>query len=116
MFKGYLDDVSCYQRLERYFYDFFCSEAQANGLDVGGFKMPYYNTTFSNGMPFMDGNPIFSAKNEVSGQIVRVVLDEDMKQFTSYRDKDSGCELVVVGNLELLDEVKEQVSEWIKAQ
>ncbi|WP_397431561.1 hypothetical protein [Pseudomonas chlororaphis] len=116
MFNGYLDDKDCYLRLERYFYDFFCLEIQANGIDVGKFKMPFYNTTFSNGIPFMDGNPIFSAKNEVNGQILRAVLDEDTHQFTSYHDKNLGCEFVIVGNLELLDNIKKQISEWIRAQ
>lgn len=55
MFNDYLHNPDCYFRLERSFYEFFRLEAQTNKIDIKGFKAPYYNTTFSNGTPFMDG-------------------------------------------------------------
>ncbi|MGY2292371.1 hypothetical protein ACW9H6_21915 [Pseudomonas sp. SDO528_S397] len=116
MFNEYLTNKDCYFELERSFYDYFRLKVQASKTAVEVFKAPCYNTFFSNGLPFMDGNPIFSAKNEVSGQILRVVLDEDVHELCSYRDKEAGCELVVIGNLALLDEIKEKISAWISAQ
>ncbi|WP_177431211.1 MULTISPECIES: hypothetical protein [unclassified Pseudomonas] len=37
----------------------------------------------------MEGNQILSAKNEVNGQILRVVLDEDVHELCSCRDKEA---------------------------
>lgn len=116
MFNEYLNNKDCYLELERSFYDYFQLTVQASGVGAEVFKVPYYNTFFSNGLPFMDGNPIFSAKNEVNGQIIRVVLDEDVNELCSYRDKEAGCELVVIGNLSVLDEIKKKISAWISAQ
>jgi len=44
------------------------------------------------------------------------VLDEDVNELCSYRDKEAGCELVVIGNLSVLDEIKKKISAWISAQ
>jgi hypothetical protein len=112
----YLSDKDCYLRLERIFYDFFRVEVQKSQSITAVFKAPYYNTFFSNGTPFMDGNPIFSVRNEVSGQILRIVLDEEVDELSSYQDKEAGCELVIFGNLSLMDEIKKMISAWIKAQ
>ncbi|WP_029978737.1 hypothetical protein [Pseudomonas sp. PH1b] len=116
MFNEYLNDKDRYLELERSFYDHFRLKVQENPVGTEVFKAPYYNTFFSNGSPFMDGNPIFSVKNQLNGQILRVVLDEDAHELCSYRDKEAGCELVVIGNLALLEEIKEKVSAWICAQ
>ncbi|BBP69567.1 hypothetical protein PHLH6_15710 [Pseudomonas sp. Seg1] len=116
MFNDYLHNLDCYFRLERSFYEFFRLEAQTNKIDIKGFKAPYYNTTFSNGTPFMDGNPIFSARNEANGQILRVILEQDTDELVSYRDKELGCELVVIGNVNSLEEIKRKIAEWTKIQ
>lgn len=116
MFKDYLTDRDCYESLECYLYDYFRLSLQACAVKNEIFKAPYYNTFFVNGEPFLDGNPIFSAKNEITGQILRVVLDEDINYLCSYRDKEGGSELVVVGNLALLDEIKGIMFRWVHAQ
>ncbi|MGC5701688.1 hypothetical protein J4P02_15935 [Pseudomonas sp. NFXW11] len=116
MFNDYLNNKDCYLELERSFYDYFRLRAQASPVGEKVFKVPYYNTFFSNGLPFMDANPMFSAKNEVNGQILRVVLDEDAHELCSYRDKEAGCELVLIGKLALLDEINKKISAWINAQ
>lgn len=64
----------------------------------------------------MDGNPIFSARNEVNGQILRIVLDEEVDEVFSYNDKEAGCELVIFGKLSSMDEIKKMISTWVKAQ
>lgn len=112
----YLSGMDRYLRLEQDFYNFFHLEVQKSQIVTELFKAPYYNTFFSNGTPFMDGNPIFSVRNEVSGQILRIVLDEEVDELSSYQDKEAGCELVIFGNLSLMDEIKKMISAWIKAQ
>lgn len=116
MFNDHPDNKNYYLELERSFYDYFRFKVQASQVAVEEFKVPYYNTYFSNGLPFMDGNPIFSAKNEVNGQVHRVVLAENVHELCSYRDKEAGCELVIIGNLALLEEIKKKISTWISTQ
>ncbi|WP_460926201.1 hypothetical protein [Pseudomonas sp. MC6] len=116
MFDDYLSNKDSYFQLEQDFYKFFYLEVQKNEVASEIFKAPFYNTFFSNGTPFMDGNPIFSVRNEVNGQILRIVLDEEVDELSSYQDKEAGCELVIFGNLSLMDEIKKMISAWIKAQ
>lgn len=116
MFSNYLDDMRSYVELERHLYELLYSEGQAHGLDCRKFKVPYCNTTFSDGTPCQDGNPIFSARNESNGEILRVVLDEDIDTLVSYHDKEMNCELVLVGKVALLDEIKKEMCNWIKSQ
>ena len=116
MFKGYLDNAQSYVELERHLYELFYSEGQAHGLDASKFKMPYCNTKFSDGTPCQDGNPIFSTRNENTDQILRIVLDDDIDTLVSYHDKEINCELVLVGKVALLDEIKKEMCKWIRSQ
>lgn len=116
MFNSYLDNAQSYIGLERHLYELFYSEAQEHGLDAGKFKVPYCNTKFSDGTPCQDGNPIFSTKNESNGQILRIVLDEDIDTLVSYHDKEMNRELVLVGKVALLDEIKKEMCKWIRSQ
>ncbi|MEX6677828.1 hypothetical protein QWI18_18080 [Pseudomonas sp. W2Oct36] len=116
MFDDYLNDEQSYIRLERYLWDLFFLECDARGVESKNFKAPFYNTAFSDGTPFREGNPIFSARNEVTGKILRIVLDEDAVPLVTYQDKDMGCELVLVGKVALLDEIKKLMRKWIRSQ
>lgn len=116
MFNGYFNDEHCYIELERHLYDCFFFECKANELELAKFKAPFYNTTFSNGTPFRDGNPIFSARNEVSGTILRIVLDEDADSLVSYRDKHMGREFVVIAKVALLEHITGKMAEWVRSQ
>lgn len=93
MFDSYLDNAQSSIGLERHLYELFYSEAQAHGLDAGKFKVPYCNTKFSDGTPCQDGNPIFSARNESNGQILRIVLNVYIDTLVSYHDKEMNYEL-----------------------
>lgn len=45
-------------------------------------EFPWLTTTFANGMPFRDGNPIFSAicpSRQVAVRIIQIELDADAK-------------------------------------
>ena len=116
MFGDYLSDEQSYLQLERYLYDRFFLECNENGIGVKEFKAPFYNTAFSDGTPFREGNPIFSARNEITGKILRIVLDEDAGPLVSYRDKDMGCELVIIAKVGLLEHIAEKLAEWVKSQ
>ncbi|MEX6667565.1 hypothetical protein [Pseudomonas sp. W2-17] len=116
MFDDYLNDEQLYVQLEQYLYDCFLIECHASGVDLKNFKAPFYNTAFSNGTPFRDGNPIFSARNKTTGKILRIVLDENTDSLVSYRDKDMGCELVIIARVSLLELIIKKMVEWIRSQ
>ena len=116
MFNDYLNNEQCYIELERYLYDRFFIECKAGEQKLTKFKAPFYNTTFSNGIPFREGNPIFSARNEVSGTILRIVLDEDTDSLVSYRDKHMGCELVIIAKVAISEHITKEMAEWVRSQ
>jgi hypothetical protein len=96
-------------------YMIFFSSSVTRG-ESKNFKAPFYNTAFSDGTPFREGNPIFSARNEVTGKILRIVLDEDDAPLVTYHDKDMGCELVIIARIALLKQISEEMVEWINSQ
>lgn len=116
MFDDYLNDEQLYVQLEQYLYDYFLTECHASGVDSKNFKAPFYNTAFSNGTPFRDGNPIFSARNKTTSKILRIVLDEDTDSLVSYRDKDMGCELAIIARVSLLELIIKKMVEWVRSQ
>jgi hypothetical protein len=116
MFNDYLNDEQSYIRLEQYLYEYFFLQCNASGVESKKFKVPFYNTAFSDGTPFREGNPIFSARNKTTGKILRIVLDEDAAPLVSYLHKDMGCELVIFARIALLEQITEKMAEWIRSQ
>lgn len=116
MFDEYRADTAVYQALERHFSEFFQAEIKRRQADANLMKTPYYRTTFANGQPFFDGNPIFSAKYERTGDTLRVVLDEDIQPLSSYLDKEGQSERVIVGHVSALADIRQQVAQWIAVQ
>ncbi|MGY4817701.1 hypothetical protein ACVNP3_17350 [Pseudomonas chlororaphis subsp. piscium] len=117
MFDDYLENKETYFSLEQYLFDFLHIKLKENKKNKQDFKVPFYKTTFANGMPFMDGNPILSAKNEHTGELLRVVLDEDAAGISHFREsKEPGEELVIIGTISDLEEVKKEILKWIEKQ
>lgn len=114
MFETYLNDAECYIELEKNLNTFFCKNLVDMGIDSSGMTYPFYATRYSNGQPFFDGNPIFSVKDQLSGRSLRVILDEDINELTTFQDKEGGTELVIVANVGSLAEIKQKINEWIK--
>ena len=114
MFETYLSDVECYIELEKNLNTFFRKSLADAKIDRSGMTYPFYVTRYSNGQPFLDGNHIFSVKDQLSGRSLRVILDEDTNELTSFQDKEGGTELVIVANIGSLAAVKQKITEWIK--
>ncbi|WP_017347911.1 hypothetical protein [Pantoea sp. A4] len=109
MFNNYLVDIDKYLALETSLQDFFLSIVNyKNPVDC-----PYYNTTFSNGVPFMDGDPIFSARKKNNGQVIKVVLDEDTDSISEFDNEVEGYSIhIIVANVSALESIKEKVMHW----
>lgn len=114
LFENYLGDPGCYARLESHFFCFFQDLIEQMGLNEGRFNFPFYKACFSNGVPFFDGNPIFSAKDNQSGKTLRVVLDEQSDRVTSFYDNHEGREFVIVGSILMLSFIKKEIVNWLK--
>ena len=117
MFEKYLEDVRIYLDLESNLIDFFKSKLGELKKNKSSYKIQYYKTTFSNGMPFMDGNPIFSVRNEDEGKILRIVLDADASDLVTLDETcEQDKEMVVIGNILLLEKIKTKICEWLEQQ
>ena len=114
LFENYLNDMDCYISLESHFFGFFQGLICRLKIDEGRVKFPFYKTCFSNGVPFFDGNPIFSAKDNQSGKILRVVLDDEVDRLKYFNDKDGGCEFVIVGSIMMLSLIEKEIANWVK--
>jgi hypothetical protein len=117
MFENYLDDVNVYLELEKFFSDYFNLKLKELRINKDFFKIPFYKTVFNNGMPFMDGNPIFSVKNEIKETILRIIIDEDVNELTLLNQKSEfGKEFIVIGNIGMLDDISIKIYKWLEEQ
>lgn len=115
MFNDFLTNPKAYKDLEKHFYDHFHKNIP-DGLR-SNFDHPYYSTKFADGSIFMDGNPIFSAINRKNGSVLRIVIDQDMDDLTCFNKQiESGIEFVVVGPINLLNDLLLKTDEWISRQ
>lgn len=109
MFNNYLFDANEYLELESSLRDFFLSI-----VDTGNpVECPYYNTTFSNRTPFMDGDPIFSARKKNNGEIIKVVIDEGTDSIIEFDNQVDGSSIhVIVTNVFALELIKKGIINW----
>jgi hypothetical protein len=96
LFQNFLHDRRVYRLNEQYYRNLF---GKLLNQDIA----PFYATTFQNGEPFLNANPIFSGIHE--GRIVRVIQKEASEQprFRAWLDQFEGMDELVL-SLELTDE------------
>ncbi|MBI1830550.1 MAG: hypothetical protein HYR84_03755 [Planctomycetes bacterium] len=89
MFPKFLDDPAEYARAE----ELWKNEWHALVRSVGQehlWQTPWLNTQFSNGTPFLDGNPIFSALcpgRRIGVRVIQVEPEGDNSdEFTTWTD------------------------------
>lgn len=117
MFEGFLSNPEIYKYLEQDFERIFAALLEKEQMNKEDFKIPYYNTCFANGKPFMDGNPMFSAKNLVTGNTLRVVMDSNGVETTLLgRNTDDSQDFCIFCSIDNLHRTHEKMSEWIKKQ
>lgn len=121
-FNDYLESNQTYIALEKFWINFFFSILASLNLEKSEWITPYYNTTFSNGEKFMDGNPIFSAKSAKTEKTIRIVQEEYLghEEFSSWidfslEDEEFKNELVIVCVLSeaSLEKTKKEVTNWL---
>ena len=83
-------------------------------------ECPWLNTTFANGTPFRDGNPIFSAicpSRQLAGRIIQIGSDADaeLQTWKGTFGQDRVQELVIACPLteQILDNAIQLMRRWI---
>lgn len=108
LFQNFLQDRRVYRLNEQYYNNLF---SRMLNKEVS----PFYNTTFGNGDPFFDGNPIFSALH--GGRIVRIIQHEasTTPRLKVWLDEfDGKQELVLSTELtdEFLQRIRHLIQQW----
>ena len=106
-YSHYLTDPMVYAALERKILE--CFLALISNADE--WTVPYFKTTFSNGKPFQDGNPIFSARYK--NLVIRVVIENDRNEITAIlQEKPEFEELVIVTDTDHIEEITVKIKQW----
>lgn len=71
LYKNFLSDALIYAENQQFWKNIIVDMLGENGVTY-----PYYNENFANGKAFLDGNPIFSARSNQNGKIVRIIQEE----------------------------------------
>jgi hypothetical protein len=78
LFPTFLSDSSEYARAEAFWREMFIRLWKARGND-GLWRWPWLATTYADGTPFSDGDPIFSAVSQMYNIGLRVIQCEPTK-------------------------------------
>ncbi|MFK0314453.1 hypothetical protein ACIQUF_24890 [Pseudomonas sp. NPDC090233] len=117
MFSDYLVSYDAYIELENHFESSLRDFCKSNHLDVKEFVMPYYNNTCVDGTRLMDANPIFSTRHQQTGNILRVVICDEVRGYSSvHKDVDGFDELCLFIKLKSLSRALKDINSWAKAQ
>ncbi|CAK14580.1 hypothetical protein PSEEN1733 [Pseudomonas entomophila L48] len=74
---------------------------------------PLYRTTYSNGTPFLDGNPISSAKDIIKKRTLRVIIEGCTHDFSTYTEScGHGTETVLTDGIDDLEKIKNHINTW----
>ncbi len=117
MYTDYLKNPESHKQLEEYFFEIFNNELQKRRSIAKDFTATHYSAHFADGTPFMDANPISSAKNTRTGNILRVVITEDVSEDAINQNSiDDFEELCLVMKISDISLAQQDISSWIAEQ
>ncbi|WP_244967860.1 hypothetical protein [Xenorhabdus budapestensis] len=115
MFENYLNDEQIYCELEQYWNSLFFNMINGSGDE---WIVPYYNTSYNNGLKFMDANPIFSAKSKITDKSIKIIQEplEELDSIQYWVDSNGKNELVIICSFseKNLSDVKKLIKKWLK--
>ncbi|WP_043196032.1 hypothetical protein [Pseudomonas putida] len=115
MHGDYLTNSTAHTALEQLFTDAF-TQTVSKYKDHANLIAPFYRTTFDNGQPFGDANPIFSARDIERKKIIRIIIEDEVDKIsTDYKNTDYGEETIVFGGIANLPELIATLKEWTRA-
>ena len=77
-------NIDKYKALEKYIENMFVYLLKEASSHTSDWVFPYFKTTYADGTPFMDGNPIFSAKNTSAKRIIKIIVDDGYDDIFEY--------------------------------
>jgi HD-GYP domain-containing protein (c-di-GMP phosphodiesterase class II) len=117
MFKDYLSNPDTYQKLESFFTSALNEHLYSKRINPAKYRTPYYNTTCVDGTRLMEANPIFSVRNTSTQNILRVVIHEAVKSYsTTHNKRDEAKELCLIIKISDLDRATNDINKWIDEQ
>ncbi|GLO58908.1 hypothetical protein GIB19_27900 [Pseudomonas sp. ITEM 17296] len=113
MYDDFLSNIETYTKLEELFKSAFAAHTKTTS-STSHYITPFYNTTFKNGQPFRNANPIFSALNLKSKKLIRIIIEENEHNISVVEKKtDHGTETIIFGGTTNLSEILIKMQEWI---
>ncbi|PJK10907.1 hypothetical protein CO608_00010 [Lysobacteraceae bacterium NML08-0793] len=73
-----------YIQLERHIESIFIKLLNSSSTSKDNWIFPYFKVEYSNGAPFMDGNPIFSAKDLHQKKIIKIIIDDEQENIADF--------------------------------
>lgn len=117
MHTDFLESPEKYKLLEEFFLNIFIDEIEKQKSTRAKYTTPHYSAHFADGTPFMDGNPIFSAKNTETGNILRIVITEDVSEYArNHNTIDESEELCLIMKISEISLARQDISLWIAQQ
>ena len=77
-------NIDKYKALEKYIENMFVYLLKEVSSHMSDWVFPYFKTTYADGNPLMDGNPIFSAKNTSTKRIIKIIVDDGYNDIFEY--------------------------------
>jgi hypothetical protein len=116
MYDNFLENDEVYFEAEKFWISLFTYILNKNSIDISDWIYPFYNTTYSNGNKFMDGNPIFSAHSIKEKKRIRIIQEKKSSsagRYNYWHEPDKN-ELVIVWELSSKNknEIKKLIGEW----
>ena len=109
------EDIDEYRFLENYIKNIFLEVLLERSMKKEDWEIPFFNTYYEDGTPFMDGNPIFSAKNLETGNIIKVVADKNCGGIIEFEDRFDNRKMnVIVFPISNIDFLKEALYKHVK--
>ena len=77
-------NIDKYKALEKCIENMFVYLLKEVSSHTSDWVFPYFKTTYTDGTPLMDGNPIFSAKNTSTKRIIKITVDDGYDDIFEY--------------------------------
>ena len=107
-------NIDKYKALEKYIENMFVYLLKEVSSHTSDWVFPYFETTYADRTPLMDGNPIFSAKNTSTKRIIKIIVDDGYDDIFEYDSLFAESLLhTIVSPSALIDKVNAPLKEFL---
>ena len=103
-----------YKQLECYIESMFIKLLTLNSVSKDTWIFPYFKVKYSNGTPFMDGNPIFSAKDLHGKKIIKIIIDDEYETIVDFEGSFDGDLLyTIISPVKLINNIDTLIKNFV---